>query len=1847
MKKKIYLIPCFIFFCICFSCSKKEFVPESEFTPYINAYTGGVIPSSSSIRIELVNEQADITPNTEIKEKLFSFSPSLSGKTYWANNRVIEFIPHAGALKSGETYHAEFQLNKVMETDKRHRVFHFSFKVEEKKLDIRLYPLEIKDPVSVSVKGEIYFNDSFDSDLLKKIFSVQTSDKQAITPVFENSEDAKTARFTIENIQRRKTDINLIITVDGKSAGWSKSASEIVQIPALDVFRVLSAEFLRENDERIQIVFSDPVSKTQDLKGLITLSEITSPTFQVQDNKVNLFFSLNNKQNETTLTVSENIKNAKGEKLGNSFSQKISIEPLKPQLELLRSGNILPNSENLILPFRTVSLKAVDLKIIRIYENNILMFLQTNSLDGSNDLRRAGRLVYKKSIPLNEESAKKNYKWHNQSIDLASIIKQEPGAIYRIELSAKRAYSTYPYCENEQEEGRENENSQTSTAEMITESEESKWDYSNHYYYYGEEWDNYDWSDRDNPCTSSYYYYSSNVKASCNVLASNMGIIAKSNSENKCWVSVSNLLDTKPVVNADITFYNYQLQPIGTVKTDADGFAYAEPKGVPFVLVATSGLQKAYLRMVDGENNSMSRFDVGGKQIEKGLKGYIYGERGVWRPGDTLHLTFVLLDLKKQIPENHPVSLELYNSRGQFYGKYALNQGVNGFYTYSVPTREDDPTGLWNVYAKVGGTSFHKSVRIETIKPNRLKINLKLPGSRLDASSGNVPATLSSSWLTGITAANLKAKVEMTLSKTNTQFKKYENYVFNNPAGEFSSSRSDLFDGVLDNNGEVKFSIKLPEAQTAPGLLNANLVCRVFEKGGDASIYTQNLPFSPFNSYVGINLNLDKNKYFGYIETDKNHSFDIVTLNADGKPVNRNNLEYKIYKVDWSWWWEDVHSSTFANYVNNSSYTPVEQGKLKTTDGKAHINFMVKYPNWGTFFVYVKDKDSGHATGGTVYFDWPDWRGRAGKSDPSGIKMLTFSTDKTAYEIGEDITVIIPSSAGGNALLALENGSSVLQRKWLSLSDKGDTKYTFKATPEMAPNFYIHITLLQPHAQTLNDLPIRMYGVVPVMISNKETVLNPQLNMPETLRPETEFTVEVSEKNGKPMTYTLAIVDDGLLDLTNFKTPNPWPEFYAREALGIRTWDMYDYVMGAFGGKYASLFSVGGGEDLKPAESKANRFKPVVKYLGPFTLGNGEKKKHALTLPVYVGSVRTMVVAGQNGAFGSVEKTTPVRSPLMILSSLPRVLSVNEEILLPVNVFAMEKEVKNVSVKIETAGLLQATDGTTRQVQLASPGEAMVYFSMKTGAVTGTEKVTITATGEGKTSKETIEIVVRNPNPVAIRSEEKTIAAGKTETFDYQVGATSDDWAKLELLRIPSFPIASRFDFLYDYSHYCSEQLTSRALPLLYIDLFKNSDNEESGMIKKNIRDAIKNLYGRQLNNGGIVYWPGNSTPDDWITSYAGFFLLTAKEKGYEVNEGVLNKWKAFQLKAAQNWSSGNMYSEYMQAYRLYTLALAGFPDLGAMNRLKENQELLQQTRWCLAAAYAIAGKTKPAEELIFGNSTLVGPYTDNSTYASSERDEAMILQCLVWTGRTGDAVKQAQRLAKRLSGERTFTTQSTAFALTAMGLLAEKVSGNIHFGWTLNGKKQDDVKTTKAGHQIELPKKPSEGKLSLENKEKGELYAGLIIRSRPLIDTLPEMANGLKMSISYTDLSGTPVNESDIKQGTDFKALVKISNTNPSANYLHLALTQIIPSGWEIFNERMTNDENAVSASDKYTYRDIRDDRVLTYFDLERGSSKTFQIRLQASYAGSFVLPAVLCEAMYDVSVNARTKAGRVVVTK
>jgi len=943
--------------------------------------------------------------------------------------------------------------------------------------------------------------------------------------------------------------------------------------------------------------------------------------------------------------------------------------------------------------------------------------------------------------------------------------------------------------------------------------------------------------------------------------------------------------------------------------------------------------------------------------------------------------------------------------------------------------------------------------------------------------------------------------------------------------------------------------------------------------------------------------------------------------------------------------------------VGNNYKEAYQQMEIVTSNGKGQFPLRVNRPDWGRFYVRVTDEESGHTTGQTVYIDWPSWAGPSPKGN-EGATLLSFSSDKKQYNVGEEVKLIIPSSGEGRALISIESGSKVLKAYWAD-TKKGETNYSFKVTPDMTPNVYVNVTLVQPHAQTVNDLPIRLYGVIPITVEDPSTHLTPVVTTPAVWKPESKCSFTVSEKEGKEMTYTVAIVDEGLLDLTRFKTPDPWAAFYAREALGVKTWDMYDMVMGAFGAELSRILAIGGDGDLDAkGGNKANRFKPMVKFFGPFQLGKGEKKTIEFMMPQYVGSVRTMIIAGNKGAYGSSDKTTPVRTPLMILGTLPRVVGPGEEVDLPVTVFAMEKQVKNVKVEIQPNSMFSAVDGTSKSISFKDVGDDVVNFKLRVNSMLGVGKVKIIATSGSEKATYDIEIDVRNPNPKVVNVVEGIVEAGKTWSTPYTpAGMTGTNKGTIELSSIPPINLGERLKYLLEYPHGCVEQTTSSVFPQLYLADIMELNSDYKIAIDKNIRAGIERLKQFQVAGGGMSYWPGQYDASDWGTSYSGHFMIEAEMKGYTLPPGFLDNWKRYQRNRANAWAPNKKVqnswwynNDLDQAYRLYTLALAKSPELGAMNRLKEYPELSLAAKWRLAAAYVKAGQPETARKLIASLATAVPEYRELAySYGSDERDEAMILETLTLLDMKAKAGTVLKEVAKSLSSNYWMSTQTTAYCLIAVSKFvgANGTGGEMRYSVQMDGKSPVALNTKLPLKQIDMQLKgASAGTVSVTNSGTGILFARLILEGIPETGDQSAAANDLEMQVNYTGMGGGAIDVSRLEQGTDFIAEVTITNPGARGEYLQMALSQIFPSGWEIHNVRMDEAESVIK-SDYPTYQDIRDDRVYTYFDISPAKSKTFRIVLNAAYVGRYYLPTVYCEAMYDNTINSRRPGKWVEVVK
>lgn len=1834
------------------SCSEKvteKLRVTPDFAKYVSGYTSGVITKQSTIQVQLTEDYTGpINYDKPIDKELFAFVPEISGKAYWVSRNMIEFVPDE-PFKSGETYDVHFSLKELIDVEDGYEDFAFNFKTVSLIGDLYIDELITPDHSNLKhqqIEGRLVLSDMEDTNKIKKGLVVYQEGKEL--PVNWIFNGGVIHKFVVDGVERKTDESEVKIVWSGQAINSEYDDEITLDIPALGQFEVTNIEVIHEPDQYVRIHFSDPIQTGQDLTGLITVDGADNLNYLIDGQVINVYYTTR-LTGYRQVSVSAGIKNIAGSRMQEGDNLELLFEGLKPLVRLLNNGVIAPHTpQGVQFPFEAVNLAAVDVYVTKVYENNMLQFLQVNDLYGDYQMKRVSQEVYVQTILLNQNPEMNLHEWNKFFIDLSPIVNKDQGALYQVQIRFKKEYSIYG-CDGQETAVN---SLQTVQQEQATEWTEAGWDSYDYWYDY-EYWDyydeEYDYKERENPCNPAYY---SGKEVQANILASDIGMVAKAGGDKTMHLFLNNLLTTAPISGATVEFYNYQQKLIGKTSSDEQGMCsmYLEEK--PFVVVAKNGKQRGYLKLRDGEALSLSKFDVDGSYVQNGIKGMMYTERGVWRPGDSIYVSFILEDKNDVLPDDHPVTFTMYNPKNQVVDKQTATKSVNGLYDFRTATDPEALTGNYFAKVTIGNRSFSRVIKVETVKPNRLKIYLDFGKKLLTNLDKNNMGKLNVKWLHGAVASNLKAKVDMTLTRKYTSFDKFKGFIFDDPLKSFSTDDQTIFEDYVNEEGEASFIPNIYIGDNAPGMLKANFVTKVFEKGGGFSIDRSSIDYSPYNSYVGVFV--PKGTLWGNtLVTDKEHIFEIASVDAEGNPLSTKNVHVQVYKVSWKWWW-DSYSNDVASYIAQSSTVPVFDKYIATSKGKATFNLTVKKPDWGRYYVRVTDPNSGHTTGKIFYVDWP-YEYRLERTSIENATMLSFSTDKEVYNTGDRVKVTFPSPANGKAIIAIETGTKLLDKKVIN-TVKGETSYEFTTTPEMAPNVYVHITLLQPHANTLNDAPIRMYGVAPIQVEDPNTHFTPVIDMPEVLKPETVAKIKVSEKDGKPMTYTLAIVDEGLLDLTSFKTPQPWDHFYAKEALGVKTWDMYDNVMGAFGTELQKLLAVGGdgaAETKKP--NKANRFEPMVRFVGPFEITAGASKTHSIDIPNYVGSVRVMVVAGQDAKYGNAEKTVPVRSPLMVLGTLPRVLSPTEEVYLPVNVFAMEEHVKDVKIEVTTNDLVKIVGSSTKMMHFDKIGDEVENFKLKVSEKIGIAKVHIKVTSGNETAKYDVELDVRTPNPLVADVYTEAIEPGDSWTPDFSfTGIEGTNFATVEVSTFPPINLEQRLKYLVRYPHGCIEQTTSAAFPQLALEKVMNLSNDYKITIDQNIKAALDRLRLFQTYEGGFAYWPGLTDPSEWGTNYAGHFMLEAEAKGYKLPIGLKSSWLKYQKSVAANYKvqtvpynnratnyysyNSAVYSDLTQAYRLYTLALANAADLGAMNRLRESAYLTLPAKWRLAAAYQLVGQSAVAEELVELLSTDVPKYNELSyTYGSDIRDEAMILETLVMM-KDKKASGLAKQIAEHMNSNRWMSTQTTAYCLIAISkyLGNNKTSDVMTFSYAVNGKEIAVKNTKNPIYQNQVETAKDDNTVRIKNNGEGVLFAKLVVEGVPVIGDQSSSESNVKLTVRYLDMDRKEISPEQIEQGTDFIAEVTLSNPSTRGYLKEMTLNQLFPSGWEIHNNRMDGFASTLTNS-YYDYQDIRDDRVYTYYALSKGETKTYQIQLNATYLGKFYLPTVMTEAMYDDEINAR----------
>lgn len=1800
-----------------------DFPIDEVYYGIISSYNSGFISEDDQLIIKFND---GITLKKQYGEKLspsvFSVTPKLKGTPYWIDENTIGFkIEEKPSYY--KAYTVNFNISEFLDMGNK-SIPKFTYQIAFKKqnfnvLSKKYFTLE-NNMCGYRILLE-FINNINSSDVLEMVESNGKNDYQYevknITP--------KKVELTISNIERHQNENqSLSIKLNGKKIEIDKKEEINLEIPAVDNFDFLGYE-VDNQAKAVYLIFSNKLDDYQNLNGLITSnSSQISFTQTIEDNIIVIYYSLTdyyNNEKDISFNIHYTVKDNNNNKLPQNYEANINLDSHFPSISWINNGVIIPSNSDAKLYFSAVNLKSVNIRFVKVYDNSVLDFLsETKDLSKNWGIKKVGRLIKKVEINLDAEGndlTKRNV----YPIVLSDYIDVKPGELYQVIIDAN--VPSYIYAEEK------DLNEYYRRLSLTNFNDEDYWDNNNYYYkpvFYGGDY----WEYSKNPTAPGFY---NDFEISSNVFITNVGLSVKTSDKNVLEIFARNIINAEPLIDCKIIAYNYQKQIIAEGATNNLGHCTLICESVPYFVEARElDGNRAFIVLDYNKSLSYSKFDVSGKEINNNIDAFLYSNRNIWRPGDSVNLFLMLNDKNNVVPKNLPVILEVYDSEGRFYKKIVDNSPKGNIYSFSFKTEVTDNTGMWHSYAKIGNSTFNKAIRIETVKPNRLKINLDLPENYLSLNRVK-DIDLYSEWLTGGNPGALKATVEAYVSDRPIEFKNFNDYTFINRAKDSKNINNviNLFNSNLNSSGFSKIPLKALKDANISNMANVNFVTKVFEKGGEFSISSSSIKVSPYKQYIGVKY--PSSDY--YFPTDTDMDFNVVVVNEDGNLIEKiTELELQVYKIN-DYWWFDSYDNELSKYINGTYAAPVIEKSLKTNNGKSSFKLNIENKNSGGYLLVLKDLEGGFVFSDIISFARSYSELANNISDLPAI--LELSSNKEEYKVGDEIIVKFSANKNSKALVSVESGSKII--KVIEVNNLSEnSKVSIIADRDMVPNVYINVLLYQPY-ESKSDLPIRLYGVLPVKVVDDKGEITPEISMPKETNSNTNINVSISEKDGKHMYYTITLVDEGILGMTNYKTEDPYNYFNSKNALNIRTWDNYSDIVDAYTGELNSVYSIGGDAAILNRQVLLfERFSAIAYAQGPYELKPGETRTHTFEIPEYNGNLRAMVVAsnGKN-AYGSSSKNIEVKDPLMILPTIPRVFSPNDEVTIPVQIFS-NKNSGTVSLSLSTSNV-EVVNDIPKTVKINNGKSEIIEFKVKVSEKYGKATIKINGAIDSYAKEYVTTVPIRMPYTKVHNSITKEIKSNSS--FEANIKDDFVEGTSKAVISVGSFlpvDLTNRVNFLINYPHGCLEQIVSKAFVQLYLDRFIDLSEKEINDVKFNVNTTIKAINRYLTLDNHLSYWPNGNYFYEWAEIYALHFLTEAKKLGYNVDKELYDSLIATQKNVSTNWQEQVQYanSTIIQSYRLFVLALAEKANVGAMNRLKNNNNLKPLGKSLLASAYSLVGKNNIAKQLNaevdFNSDNFSDISYGNVTFGSKLRDFAIVTYSEMLINKNSKNVfPMIEKIGNELSSEKWFSTQTVSFALFTLFKYADMfdiTKENTSVDIAVNNKNVN-VYTNKPfiNYNFDLQ---SDNNISIVNKGDAPVFATIYTEGYKKEYATLASGNGCKVEIEYFDDENKPLDVKILDQNTDFyvKLTVTLDDFVEYAN--NLILTYLVPSGWEIINQNLFgNNENK-----DYNYVDYQDDRVNFYFDLMYNNKISFIIKLNASYKGDYIIPQVECNSMYDNNI-------------
>jgi len=1339
------------------------------------------------------------------------------------------------------------------------------------------------------------------------------------------------------------------------------------------------------------------------------------------------------------------------------------------------------------------------------------------------------------------------------------------------------------------------------------------------------------------------------------VSVSDIGLIVKQ-SADEVVVFANSLVTNEPISGATISLISHNNQLIASSKTGSDGVArYANFRETArdFVLkLVTAELENDFnfINLAD-YGVETSRFDVGGKREAMGMYDtFLYGDRTIYRPGETVILSGIVRNLTREIPTKIPMRLKIFNPQGVLVEEQQHTLNEEGSFETKYKTQMTALSGEYRFEVYTGNNVFLSSykVSVEDFIPDRLRLNLV--ASHEKARPGDkIRYELTALNFFGPPAAGRNWEFEGSFSILPYQSNNFPEFRFYDDAASNYSASPDVFTGKTDENGKATIDFVMPKNLTSTGLLRARARVAVFDESGRPVYQLAQTTVYPKDYFIGV---LNRGSY--YIKPNTQQTVQIVAVDMNDNAIEGFKAKVDIVRREWHSVLRQQGGSNTLRYVSEPREIPVKTDHI--TLGAKPVDYIYSVPRSGEYVVRVsKEGDFGYNQFSFYAYAWGTSDVTSFQIDPEARVEMVF--DKPMYHPGDKARILFRAPFSGKMLVTIER-NQVYSYTYLDVRDNA-ASMEITVDEKFLPNVYVAAVLFRKIKEM--NIPLLVgHGFAPLLVEKKSNKLDVVIKAPEKMRPKRKQTVTVSVGKEKNVFVTLAAVDEGILQIKNYKTPDPYGHFYARKALETQTFNFFRDLL-----PEPERSSVGGGEgemEKRVTPIGVQRFKPLAIWSGILKTDDNGEAQVMLDVPEFSGELRLMALAYKGDRFGSAQQAMKVADPVIVTPALPRFVSPGDSVVMAITAFNTTDKVASLKFAIETSGPVTAV---TKSVSLdVGPNqERFINAAIKATEQVGKATVKVRTVVFGETIESTTELPVR---PIA------AFAADAISGFVDGVQSVSHDvpdvylkFGRKAYVSLSPYPVANfakELKYLVGYPHGCIEQTVSKAFPQIYlrdIAVILDPTILNTGSPTYFVNEAITKVTNMQRHDGSFEYWPGSGQASDWSTVYATHFLLEAKKAGYAVSEATLKSAQNVLAHIARSkatedyyyWDGNKTTVRRIAAkrclYALYVLAIAGVPEKSVMDFYRIEKSLLtHDTRFLLAAAYALSGDRKTFNELLPPQFvTEEAARTSGDNFDSPIRANALILNVLIESDLNNPNIpRYMEYLSKHYRGSSWYSTQDNAFTLLAFGKAARMAAATKLEGTVDVGGKQY---TYKGGNQ-KIDIDPFGKKVTISMKGTGRVYYSLVVEGIRLDQGTKIEDKNLHVRREYFDRNGNPVDLQSVRQND---LLIVRLTLNSSVDRLdNVAVSDLLPGGFEIENPRITETTNYpfIRNAAHAEYIDIRDDRINIYTSFRGGSrQQLFYYLVRAVSPGRFEHAPVVAEAMYDANYYSAWGRARVTVMR